>query len=247
MASSMAQRPLSRPSPEQLALIDRFIAAYNAIDRQLRFMLGTEDEVSFAQLVRRYCDKHPNWRSGGETLLQFTSVRNALIHNATEPTRYLSVPLPGVVEQIEHIRDSLRNPERVIPKFQRRVAMIGPDEPLSKALQIIYGEKFSQLPVYDHDAFKGVLTENGITRWLARHVADELELVDLSEVPVRKALREEEKRPNHAFVPSGMSVQDVVGQFSTNPELEVVLITAGGKRTERPLGIITAWDIAHLG
>ena len=42
-----------------------------------------------------------------------------------------------------------------------------------------------QQRLYDGKTFKGLLTENGITRWLAHYVSDELAIVDLDEVPIR--------------------------------------------------------------
>ncbi len=84
-----------------------------------------------------------------------------------------------------------------------------------------------------------------MARWLARHVATKDVIVDLQEVSVRQCLREEEKRPFYVFVSRNATVDDVTAEFMLKPELETVIITASGSQSETPLGIITAWDIAH--
>jgi len=100
--------------------------------------------------------------------------------------------------------------------------------------------------VYDDKQFHGLLTENGVTRWLAHHVVRTLSLVELDDIPVGKVLQNEEERKNHQFVSRDMRVDDVSALFAKQTLLEAVLITASGKQTEKLLGIATRWDILHL-
>lgn len=231
---------------EQLDLIKRFQAAYNSIDRKLRSIQNLGEEVSFTEVVKKYVSAHPIWHARGDILRELGNLRNVLVHNETRPERYLAVPLSSVVMQIEQIRDALINPLLVIPKFQRQVALVTSSAFLSTALKTMNDGNYSQLPVYNADAFQGVITENGIARWLASYVSNKDEIVDLSEIPVKDALRQEEKRPYFLFVSKQTPVDNVVEKFTSNPELEVVLITANGKRTEKLLGIITTFDIVRL-
>jgi predicted transcriptional regulator len=239
-------RGFSSLTTEQLELIKHFQAAYNAIDRKLRSLLNLGEEVSFAQVLRTYSSNHPTWRDRCDILRELGDLRNTLVHNETRPDRYLAVPLPDIVMRIEQIRDDLIHPLLVIPKFQRQVDIVVSHAFLATALRTMHDGNYSQLPVYDDDIFQGVITENGIARWLARYVSNKDEIVDLSEVPVRDALRQEEKRPYFLFVSKQTPVDDVVEKFVSNPALEVVLITENGKRTEKLLGIITAFDIVRL-
>ena len=94
--------------------------------------------------------------------------------------------------------------------------------------------------------FRGLLTENGITRWLAHHVATKLSLVDLEEIHVTEVIENEEKRTNCLFVAQDSRVDDVVGKFSSGELLEAVLVTATGKDSETLLGIATGWDIIRI-
>jgi CBS domain-containing protein len=91
-----------------------------------------------------------------------------------------------------------------------------------------------------------LLTENGVTRWLAGHVVRTLSLVELDDIRVEQVLRNEEERRNYHFVPRDVRVDDVSALFAKQALLEAALITTNGKETEKLLGIATRWDILHL-
>jgi len=67
---------------------------------------------------------------------------------------------------------------QVIPIFQKKGEVLGLSDSLSTVLRVIEKRYYSQFPVYDGNNFKGLLTENGITRWLAHHVSNELSLIE---------------------------------------------------------------------
>lgn len=229
---------------EQLELIDRFLGAFNTIEGRLRHELHEPSETPFTRLIDLYGDRQPVWREGsGYPLRIYADLRNALVHTRRENRHYLSVPLPYVVERIEQIRDNLHRPEKVIPAFQRRVITLYMQDPLSEALREINEHEYSQFPIYDEKSFCGLLTENGITRWLASHVANNLTLVDFDATTIGTVLLREETRSNYKFVARNRTVLDAVSMFSRQTLLEAVLITEDGKRDQELLGIITRWDV----
>lgn len=231
-------------SEEQLILAERFLAAYNAIDRHLREVMQKPNHQGFSSLVREYGSGHPRWMDReGSHLFAFADLRNVIVHNKVEPYRYLSIPLPEVVQAIEAIRDHLLDPERVIPTFQEEVVIVTPQTPLSAVLRLISERGFSQFPVYERNQFRGLLTENGITRWLAHYRVSTETIVELEDETVERVLAREEDRRNWAFVSRDTPVDDVVEMFAAEPLLEALLITHSGSPAQAPLGIITGWDI----
>ena len=92
----------------------------------------------------------------------------------------------------------------------------------------------------------GLLTENGITRWLAHHVDTKFSTVELDDVPVKAVLQNEEMLKTCCFVAGDIRVDDVSALFASHGELEAVLITTQGKESEPLLGIATRWDILDL-
>jgi len=226
-------------------LVERFLASYNRIDRHLREALNGREEESFTQLVQRYfSNRAPRWR---EPLLAYAQIRNFLSHRTTRAREYLVVPTSEVVQNIEAIATDLARPKRAIPTFRRKVITVNHDDSLAAVLRLIDQHDFSQLPVYRDDRFIGLLTENGITRYLAHHVRTEISLVELEEVSVRLVVREEETTKNVDFLRSDATVDDVVEAFRGNPVLEAVLFTSNGRRQEALLGVATQWDVlAHF-
>jgi len=91
-----------------------------------------------------------------------------------------------------------------------------------------------------------LLTENGVTRWLARHVSQSVSSVRLGDIQVLQVLQNEEERTNHQFVRHDMRVDDVTALFAKQTLLEAVFVTASGDETENLLGIATRWDILQL-
>lgn len=225
-------------------MIQQFEADYNSVDDFLRKDLRSDKQVSFAQLVKEYSRRHLGWRDS-ELLRTIAEIRNVIVHGKTEPYRYVAVPTPPIVEQLRNCRERLINPARAIPRFQRTVKVVSTHDSLATVLKIIHDRAYSQFPVYKEERFRGLITENGITRWLARRIAEGLSIVKLEEVSVEQVLQNEEKRRNYAFVQRDMRLDDVRSLFAEQVLLEAVLITANGKETEKLLGIATRWDLLH--
>lgn len=232
-------------SKEQIDAIEHFVADYNAVDQVLRKVLGSNSQQSFASLVKEYARKHMGWRDA-DLLLAISDVRNAIIHGKTEAYRYLAVPTPAIVQELRACRDRLTHPVRVVPTFQRRVETISRTDTLARVLKVVKQRDYSQFPVLDDGQFQGLLTENGITRWLANHVTMDISLVELDEIHVAEVLRGDENRRNYHFLARDRPIAEVRSLFATHPLLEAVLITASGKVSETLLGIATRWDAASL-
>lgn len=230
---------------EQLDVIEHFEADYNAVDRFLRKALGSIPQMSFTHLVKEYSRKHSGWRDA-DLLRTIAELRNVIVHTKTEPYRYIAVPTPAIAQNLQACRDRLENPARVIPTFRRKVETVSVDDTLVRVLKVVTQRDYSQFPVYEAERFRGLLTENGITRWLAHHVATKLSLIELDDVPVKQVLQNEETRNNYQFVAPDMRMDDVSGLFESQELLEAVLITASGKESAKLLGIVTRWDMIHL-
>lgn len=119
---------------EQLDLIDRFVAAYNAIDDYLREKLYHEKSTPFSQLVRGYAALNPRWGEQ-DFLLKIGDLRNVVVHQRGRSNEYLSVPMLSVVENLERIRNQFKAPKRLFPKFAREVICFQTQAMLSDVLR----------------------------------------------------------------------------------------------------------------
>jgi predicted transcriptional regulator len=230
-------------SDEQMNLVEEFVAAYNGIDQYLRKALRREQSVPYSVLLSEYARSHSYWKDTADYLRMIGDLRNCIIHGKTKPYDYLAIPTHMMVERLATILERLKNPERVIPKFKRKVRMVLISDSIVEVLKAIPETDFSQFPVYAGKSFEGLLTENGITRWLARHVSNGLSLVELAKITVGDTLKNEEKRKNWSFIPRNMTFDELKEAFATNSLLEATLITENGDSSETLLGIATRWDI----
>ena len=232
-------------SPSDLDLIERFISAYNAIDFHLETALGTDEKSSFRGLVDVYAKRHRWWRDA-EQLRVFASLRNVVIHDKVEAYQYVCVPTNETVQSIEAIRDRLLHPQRADKKFMRPVLCLEASDSLHRVLVLMHEKGYSHFPVYAGRQFSGVLTPNGITRFLAHHAAKGEAPLNWHDVEVRYVLAREESRANYFFAPRDEPVEKIVFSFHENTFLEAVLFTEHGGKTEKLLGIATRADILNL-
>ena len=230
---------------EQRDLIEQFEADYNEVDRFLRASLDSDDYVGFAKLIRRYASIHVGWADAA-FLMTIAKIRNLIVHERTDLHRHVVIPTLAVAEGLKHCKERLMNPARAVPTFQRTVETISIDDTLRRVLEIVEKRDYSQFPVYEGKRFRSLLTENGVTRWLARHVSKSVSSVRLGDTSVSQVLQNEEERKNHQFVRQDMRVDDVTALFAKQALLEAVLVTPNGDETESLLGIATRWDILHL-
>lgn len=222
----------------------RFLSAFNAIDEHLRHETGLhERDTSFKRVLDEYTAKRRGWSYARE-LWRCIGLRNVLVHDWVRPGQPPAVPALRTTELIERIRDGLLNPQRVLPIFQRAVTSSSRSERIHQLLARIRNSDFSQFPVIENNEFVGLVTENGLTRWLARYTRTEsmFELVDHS---VGEVLDCEEVRDNFRFVSRSMLLEDLVEVFRQQPNLEAALITERGEHSTSFLGIATRWDIVQ--
>jgi predicted transcriptional regulator len=232
-------------SREQINLTQQFEADFNVVDHFLRVALDADDYVGFAKLVRRYASEHVGW-ADAELLTTIAKIRNLIVHERTDQHRHVVIPTLAIAKGLKLCKERLMNPPRAVPTFQRTVEVISIHDTLTRVLKTIDHRDYSQFPVYENKWFQGMLTENGVTRWLARHVVGNLSLVELDEIFVSDELQSEEVRKNHQFVPGDMPVDEVSALFAKQAMLEAILVTATGKQTEDLLGVATRWDILQL-
>jgi CBS domain-containing protein len=243
-------------TPAELDLIERLLTAYNAIDAHLQNWSRHDGPTSFRSLVDLYAKKNRAWKDA-ELLRTVAGLRNLLVHEKVEPYEYPCVPTLTLVEELEKSRDRLLHPARA-DRFARKVVTVQSDDSLAHVLKMIHELKITHFPVYDSSReysrhghhFAGVLTENGITRWLAEHTAHNDSLIEFHDEPVREVLAREESskgtRKNYEFAPRRARVEDLVQRFHDNTYLEAVLITENGDTKENLLGIVTRWDVLNL-
>ena len=245
-----------RGESDERQRVERFLAAFNAVDRALRERTGIEDHgVPFRTILRRF--QRGGHGRGADRLSEFAELRNLLVHETLTPNGWLAVPSATVVAQIEALRDRLAGIPRADEAFRRRVETLAADTALADALRTARRTGYSQFPLLAGDGrVVGLLTDRAIARWWAARVSDldpkrpvgwgaDLARA-LRAATVQDAVGAEGDRATWALADGGEAAERVLARFVDAPELEAVLITDGGGADGRLLGIATHLDVVRF-
>lgn len=227
---------------------ERFINSFNRIERALRNLTNSDNYVTFSELVAKGNKKEAIVRRFKVDLLEFSELRNAIVHQRTSPDLVIAEPHLSIVEKIEQIEEEISRPKKVFPKFERSVACFTVYDSLEQVLDSMKMNRYSQFPIYDQGEFKGLLTTNGISNWLAENIPEDI--ISIKETTVAEVLRCEENKANFKFISRDTTIYEAEELFkeglTQGSKIEALLITHNGRETESLLGIITSWDIIEI-
>ncbi|WP_407371476.1 CBS domain-containing protein [Carnobacterium sp.] len=221
---------------------ERFIASFNRIHNFLSFSDNEKEyKKPFYRLLDENENRNPAVKKYKNDLQVFADLRNVMVHKKLIPNTYIAQPTDKVVKHIEQIEDEIKSPEKVYPLFKRDVVQFNFDDLFTKVLKTINERKFTHFPVYKDKKLIGLLTEKGITMWLANQLEDEM--IYLKKTMVEEIVLEDTRKNNYLFIKKNMSVEIAADLLKNDRRLDALLITENGKVSESPLGIITPSDL----
>ena len=224
---------------------DRFLSAFNRIERTLSDIMDAKEHQSFTRLVDQSKRKNAVVRKYEADLRSYAELRNAIVHNQITPEFIIAEPHIKTVELIEKIDSLLTNPKTVGEIFHKKAITVQSTDSLLKVLEEVRHYKYTQYPVYDDQRFKGLITMTGITYWLARAFR---EGVMSAEIPtVADILRYEKNSMYYEFIRSTRTIYEAEEFFKRGIErghhYQALLVTENGKPDEKLIGLITPFDI----
>lgn len=226
---------------------DRFLDAFNSIEKYLRRLSGSDQKKTFYVLVDEGARKNAAVRNYAVDLKEFGDLRNAIVHESTD-NHVLAEPNDASVQKIERIAQLISQPPALRNFINSKIYTLDTDESVGAAVHALFVNEFSQAPVFNKGEFFGLLTANTITRWLGANVSDEI--FSLEETKLSKVLEYTEDLNHVLFIRVDLTVFEVLELFHKFTEkgkrLEAILITQSGKPTESILGMLTIWDLPRL-
>lgn len=221
---------------------ERFIASFNRIHNHLSFLENEKERKKpFYRLLDDNKYRNPAVKKYKNDLQIFADLRNVMVHKKLVPTSYIAQPTDTVVKHIEQIEEEIKSPEKVYPLFKRGVVRFNFDDLFTEVLETINEKKFTHFPIYKNKELIGLLSEKGITVWLAHQLKDET--IVLTNTLVEEIVLEDKNRNNYLFIKKTMSVEIAADLLKNDRRLDALLITENGKVSEPPLGIITPSDL----
>ncbi|NTS43006.1 CBS domain-containing protein [Flavisolibacter sp. BT320] len=221
---------------------DRFLAAFNNIERHLKKKLQLNRYENFTSMLYQLEGKDAFVRRYMSDLLEFAELRNAIVHsrNGDEVIAY---PTEKAVAALEEIRDGFLNPEIIKSKFRKTVITIPTDEKLSVALHLFQKYDISQIPVMNGKEVVEIINGNTVARWLVKQ-----DVVCPEETPVAELLPSIERKKNFAFMPEKTDIYTCADKYASSLNkgwyYDAIFMTWSGKNGEGLTGIIVLEDIA---
>lgn len=217
-----------------------FIGLYNQLADHLSAITGTNEFERFYRLIDLAAEKNAAVRLHAQQLKKYGDFRNVIEHN----NEFFDEPSEGTLARFQALANNILSPEPLLPTFQRDVRCFQPNESLGSTLGYMRANDYSQVVVRS-DRQLALLTLEGIARWLSQSSEDDHVL--LNTCTVEHVLKNEHEGC-FRLMGRNHSVYDVKDAFARplgtgKTRLHAVIITQNGKWEEKPLGIVTPWDI----
>jgi hypothetical protein len=222
--------------------VDVFLTLYNSLNDYLEQNAGQAS--SFVDRLEALAPKHRIIRQNIAKLKDYRDLRNILVHRHDPNGGIIAIPTEQALQEFEQIVQTLVSPSKLIPQFQRDIHLFFPSDPLAIALRYMGDNDYSQVVVQAEKNFS-LLTVEGIARWLEEQAKDEI--IDIKDAHIEDA-QKHERAENVSFMNRNQTADDALSTFrlaieQKRPRIYALLITERGKLTEKPLGIVTPWDL----
>lgn len=235
-------------SNEALTNFEKFLRAFNTLHETLGEKMN-QPNLQFGELLK-VAEKNKdkvvmNYYSELDFYREF---RNFLVHQATIDKPPVAEPNDFLIEEIKEVTQSIENPKKVYELFLDEVIHFNMDDSLSEVLNVVNEREYSQFPVFNNDKLVGLISENGITRFLAESVDEDI--ISIVDTKVKDVINQDEAKDSISIVNSNTLIHDVEEIFNKKlhegNSIFAILVSSRGRKIETSediIGIITPWDL----
>lgn len=232
---------------QQVRNSDQFLDFHSQVERWLQITVDGNDSNGFLEMAskaRRLGKLRPEHL---KKLEYFAKIRNLIAHDryGNDPS---IEPHAAVVEDYQRLKGLLINPPKVLPSFAMDVATCKVDDLITLPISLMNDGMFSQVPVSNEDGIVALLTAETITRWLASEITNQV--IDLSVTKVDEVLQYSIDQKNFILVNRNFTLNEAANLFESQRvsgnELDALIITEDGKKTQKTLGILTVYDMPKI-
>lgn len=217
-----------------------FIEIYNQISDHLIKLTGSNEFERFYRLIDMAAEKNTAVKLHAQQLKKYGDFRNVIEHN----NEFFDEPSEGTLARFQALAKNILSPEPLLPTFQKDVHCFALNESLAAVLGYMRTHDYSQAVVHTGEKL-ALLTLEGVARWLAQ--SSENDHVLLQKCVIEDVLRNEHDGcfgllgRNHSVYDARDAFARPLGSGKTR--LHAIIITQNGKIAEKPLGMVTPWDI----
>lgn len=224
----------------------RFLDAFNSIERTLRSRSSAQNRPGFSELVRTSKDLVQRQR---DLLLDYAELRNVIVHSRTQLGVLIADPRLDVVQRIEGQVDLIERPPKVLDALHLSPPQVfQSSDSIIEFLNIVKPPLyFSQAPVAATDGRIDLVTTNSVARWIAESWESTHGVV-LEESSIAQILAFNEPSDRVDIRSRDLKVAEAWRIFSgeVGEPPAAILITHSGKNTEKPIGLCVRADLPDM-
>ncbi len=224
---------------------ERFINAYNRLDKTVRDIYNFKPALTFSDVIRKAADVNYIVKKYEDDLIDFGRLRNAIVHHSDE--RVIAEPHDDVVEKMEKIVRSVTTPPLVMQTVGNRSVFIADGGvPAKKVLVEMSKNGFSNVPIYLGGTLVGVLNRKMIVDAIGGCVLAQQDIDKLLEKPIVDCMSVLDVNNHYEVVGSDATIDNILYMFQQNRKLSTIVITPKGSYNELPVGIVVTADLIDI-
>lgn len=231
----------------QKSLANRFLDAFSIIESVFKSWNNSTKSYSFSNYVHYFSKSHSLIRRYRDNLLEYSQLRNAIVHDRAGDNEIIAEPHEDVVLEIESIAEKLSNPPRISSVKLNHLVSVQYHDPLIEAVIKMNDYDYPQLPVLDGTTVIGVMTYTMIMDYLLRNRQGES--ITLKDVKVFDILDTKHKA-SFELMFTDAQIIDIIDMFHSYQEkgdyLAAVILLDENSQKKGPVGILTSRDIPRL-
>lgn len=222
---------------------DDFLKCFNNLEDWMRKTLRMSRHIPFSDLVSKMAERNRAVKNHEHFIRSMGNLRNAIVHDSQYPERLIATPNVAIINEFELICRDIYKPKTALQVCAKNPSVIRHDDHLFLALKLMREKDFSQIVVLNHDLSYSILTREGIACWVEANIQEDI--VSLKDVKISDIMRFESGQ-NWKLISAKESIYDVLAYFSERrTRIQSLLISQNGRIKEKPLGIITFWDVSR--
>ncbi len=217
--------------------------------RELESVASNTYEIQSGGGVISRVMRRPEFKHIRSELDYIRDVRNLLAHRPRIGDEYAVEPTEAMIELLKKTIDRVSHPsiaENIMVK-RADVFCCSKTDQIFAAVREMYQRTVSHLPILEDGRVIGVFSDN---RWIRCTISGEYHLTEestFSEIEKELDLDNQEKE-RFLFTDWNTPVDELSDVFEEaskkGEKIGMIFVTEHGKRTEKLLGIITAWEVA---
>lgn len=237
---------------------ERFLQLFNDLDKVLRKVCGIADgeyaDVGSMLTKAKDLSRHNPVAANWDKLYVARQLRNLMVHEkrtglteVAQPSQELIATLERVIEQYERpltlgqYLQTTSKPAPIVFQVEDRV---------QEALAVIDREHFSKFPLFSNQGYQGLVSENGLTNWLAKVSRQVTSLQDLvHQTNLGELLAFEETSLQVRPLSAQASLYQLVAIFEEYKRVAVLVSKQKDAMIQTPsdlIGIVTAQDMVEV-